>query len=229
MKHNLANERRRVIFPSAEMRAAEQDGKRFIEGMASTFDREYPVADWFIEVFRAGAFTKTLQENQDMFVLYQHDDAQVLGSRRSKTAEIWVDAEGLHYRAAMPNTSYAADAWEVIRRGDINGSSILFEAVKDRWTRNYQGDLSLREVLEAKLWEVSPVTFPANPATSSSARAIIMPADARAIMEANEIPTAESTEESDAAAHSLAARRLESERLRVSFAQIDLKLRRFGQ
>jgi len=54
-----------------------------------------------------------------------------------------------------------------VKRGDITQTSFGFRTIKDEW--NEAG--TERELIEAELRDVSPVTFPAYPQTKVSARA----------------------------------------------------------
>ena len=60
---------------------------------------------------------------------------------------------------------------ESIRRGDVDQMSFSFEVLPDgeEWERDGEEHL-LRKLRRVRLFEVSPVTFPAYPATSVSVR-----------------------------------------------------------
>jgi hypothetical protein len=51
--------------------------------------------------------------------------------------------------------------------------SFGFEALEETW--DWEADPPLRTLTKAKLWEVSPVTFPAYPATDIAARSAKAP------------------------------------------------------
>ena len=59
---------------------------------------------------------------------------------------------------------------ESIQRGDVSQMSFGFEVIKENVVCA-EGQMDLREVLEVKLWEVSPVAFPAYTDTEIGARA----------------------------------------------------------
>lgn len=64
-----------------------------------------------------------------------------------------------------PDTATGNEAVENIRLRNVSGMSFAFVAKVDRWERDSNGKL-LRKVIEAQLFEVSPVTFPSYESTS---------------------------------------------------------------
>lgn len=175
-------------YVSDRLEAREADGGMVIEGHASVFDEPYEL--WgFNEQVARGAFKKTLKE-QDVAALWNHDPNVVLGRNRNKTLTLTEDEVGLHYRVHLPDTQSARDLYALIQRGDVYQSSFAFEIVKEAWDYPKEGerDLPLRTIKEVRLWDVSPVTYPASPSTDVDvARAVRSLADAMGID-----PTAES-------------------------------------
>jgi hypothetical protein len=51
----------------------------------------------------------------------------------------------------------------------VDGSSFGFDTIKDRWEQGEDGDVR-RRLLEVRLYDVGPVTYPAYPQTSAEAR-----------------------------------------------------------
>jgi len=223
---------RKVIFPS-KIRVETRDGdKRVIRGTASVFDQEYLVGDWFYEVFRRGAFNKTLSDGGDLKVLSHHNDDKPVGSTRAGSARFWIDDEGLQYEAEVnPDLPYAVELHEQIRSGLLDGSSIGFFSVtgKETVTRDWKDGKDLIEVLEVDLREASPVTWPANDGTGQpQARAIIAPEDAQAIIEAHRGDNAENTTDEPAgneSDHSAAGSRALIALLKYEQYEIDRKER----
>jgi HK97 family phage prohead protease len=151
-------------FLPAEMRVA-SDGA--IEGYAAVFGVWSEVLGWFRERIRAGAFAKTAKE-ADVRALFNHDSNYVLGRTRSGTLELKEDKKGLFFRVLPPDTQWAADLRTSIGREDIDQASFQFDAIREDWDWNV--DPVERELIEAKLYDVSVVTFPAYPQTSVQAR-----------------------------------------------------------
>ena len=142
--------------------------KNEVEGYASVFGIEYDVFG-FKESVSRGAFKKTIKEN-DIRGLFNHDPSYVLGRNKAGTLELKEDEYGLHYLIKLPNTTYANDLKESISRGDVSQSSFGFQVIKDVW----ENDFSKRTITEAKLFDVSPVTFPASEKTEVKLRSALI-------------------------------------------------------
>jgi HK97 family phage prohead protease len=155
----------------AEMKVETREGQPpQITGYAAVFDQPSEVMMFFREIIRPGAFTKTIQGG-DVRALWNHDTAAPLGRTKNGTLELKEDAQGLHIAITPPDTTWARDAMESIRRGDVDQMSFGFVCLRDNWIKDDNG-FPLREVLEVELWEVSPVTFPAYPDTSVAVRSM---------------------------------------------------------
>jgi uncharacterized protein len=165
---------RRYLSEGAEVRVADDDDedKRTITGYAAVFNAEALIMPGFREVVRPGAFKKTLRE-ADIRALMNHEPSLILGRKSAGTLKAWEDEKGLGYRIQPPDTSYAHDLLVSIRRGDVTQSSFGFRVIKDRWTENTEEKTLLRELLEVKLFDVSPVTFPAYPQTEVHVRTLL--------------------------------------------------------
>ena len=175
-KRNIEFQR---FFP-LEIRAEDKDDTGpIIEGHAALFNVEAEIGGWFREVIRPGAFTKTIDES-DPVMFWNHNTDMILGRKSSGTLQLWADETGLKIRNTPGNTSWGRDSYEAIKRGDVVGMSFGFDVVKEIVTEpKDKNELPLREVLEIRLWEVSPCVFPAYEATDVEARAILDKAQKR--------------------------------------------------
>lgn len=153
---------RRYTAGAIEVRSG--DDAMTIAGHASVFDTPYEL--WgFREQVSRGAFKKTLKE-ADVAALWNHDPNIVLGRNKSKTLRLKEDDVGLWYEVDLPDTQAARDLYTLIQRGDVYQSSFAFEIVKEEWEEpEDQRDLPLRTIKEVRLYDVSPVTYPASPST----------------------------------------------------------------
>lgn len=158
-----------------EVRAGELDEGSRLVGHAAVFDIEtdFDGFGWFREVVRPGAFTKTLADGADVRCLWNHDPNFVLGRTKSGTLRLEEDDRGLAIDDDVPDTTWARDLLVTLRRGDVDQMSFAWYTIRDRWTRDTEKEIDLREILEAKLIDVSPVTYPAYPDTDVEARSLM--------------------------------------------------------
>lgn len=161
-------ERRKVESP-VEIRV---DGEiRKVAGYGAVFNSETVIGGRFREVILPGAFKRAV--SGDVFSFFNHDESKVLGRTSSGTLRISEDSNGLRYEVDLPDTTAARDLRVSMDRGDVNGSSFMFDVPDggDEWTLN-SGDLPLRTIREANLYEVGPVTMPAYPDATSALRSL---------------------------------------------------------
>ncbi|WP_211750352.1 HK97 family phage prohead protease [Paenibacillus sp. Marseille-Q4541] len=172
----------RAIPTLMEIRETEvvegQASKRTITG-AIKYDtdsqemRDY-YGDTFVEQISAGAFQESL-ESRGVVGLWSHDTSQVLGNTRSGTLRVFSDDKELRFELDLPNTTIGNDVYETIKRGDVDGVSFGMRVTKDKWSsenRENGGKLYKRSILNAELFEISPVAFPAYPSNEVSARSL---------------------------------------------------------
>lgn len=142
-----------------------------IEGYASVTNEPYTVSDWlgeYTEMIEAGAFKKTLKEKDDVRLLFNHDGIP-LARTKSETLTLEEDDTGLKVDATLDGRmTVANDVTVAIERGDLDEMSFAFQVTKQSWSPDY----SQRTIHEVKLFDVSVVTYPANPATSVKLRAV---------------------------------------------------------
>lgn len=140
---------------------------RTVEGLAAVFN-SFSEDMWGMrEVVRRGAFAKTLADGADVRLLWNHNDDMPLARRSTGTLRLLESDSGLAIDADLAETSVGNDALVLIGNGTVSQMSFGFYVIRDRWT--FSADEStpdIRELLEVKLIEVSPVSFPAYPATS---------------------------------------------------------------
>lgn len=156
----------RRYLPGVEFRVDDEGG---IEGYAAVFDQWSEDLGWFKEKIRTGAFTKTIKES-DVRALFNHDPNYVLGRNKADTLELAEDDRGLWFKVTPPDSQWADDLLVSVKRGDINQGSFAFDAIRDEWDHN--SEPIERELIEARLYDVSIVTYPAYPQTNVTARSL---------------------------------------------------------
>ena len=163
-----------------EFRVSPEGETPKITGYASLVNSPYDNLYW-TESVDAHAFDSVLAKNPDVRGLFNHDPNYVLGRTSAKTLSLNMDARGLAYEIDPPDTQVARDLMVSMRRGDVRESSFAFIVARDQWTDNPDGTVT-RTILEfEELLDVSPVTYPANGATSAQVRSLphTMPAEMR--------------------------------------------------
>lgn len=160
---------------------AEGDGMTF-SGYAAVFNSPSEDLGGFRETIREGAFDKTLSEKRAIKMFWNHNTDIPLGSTRANLT-LTTDKRGLLATARLPDTSAGRDMALLVRDGIVDSMSFGFQSVKEAWNE----DGTKRELVEARLFEVSPVTgWPAYPKTSASVRELaeIVEAEPDAIADA---------------------------------------------
>ena len=158
----------RTLDTSFEVR---EDGDQpIIEGYASTYDTWYNCG-WYQERIAKGAFDKCIA-GSDVRALINHDPNLIIGRKKANTLMVSTDDHGLRYVINPPDTSYAKDLVVSMKRGDIDQSSFAFtvNSAGEQWEMDSDGvyKRTIKEV--SYLYDVSPVTYPANADTNVYAR-----------------------------------------------------------
>ena len=149
------------------------DGRNTLSGWAPKWNRwsqPMPIitddgdVGEMVERFAPGAFTNL---EDDILVTMEHDNARLLGRTQSGTATVESTESGLRYQVSLPETSTGNDLRELIKRGDVSGSSFEFIVNPDGQELEKKGKRWRRTVTDARLFQVGPVVKPAYPKASS--------------------------------------------------------------
>jgi hypothetical protein len=170
-----APERRdfKLDLSKCEVRSAEGDAPATFSGYAAVFNELSVNLGGFRERIQPGAFRSAVEDGQDVRFLINHDSNLILG-RTPRTITLTEDEIGLRVECELPNTSYANDLVESMRREDINQMSFGFITRSDDWKeKDAETGLPIRELIEADLFDVSVVTYPAYPDTTAEVRTYI--------------------------------------------------------
>lgn len=156
----------RRSFELTNIRAiTNEDGLKRIEGHAAVFNQLSEDLGGYREKIAPGAFTKTIQE-ADVRALFNHNSDYVLGRNKAGTLRLSEDDTGLMVSIDPPDTTFARDLMVSIERGDITQMSFGFRIITET-PETLDGE-TVYVVKEVKLYDVSPVTFPAYPQTDVS-------------------------------------------------------------
>lgn len=151
-------------IPLFEVRkAAEGEEESYIvEGYASTFE-EYTLFEYdgiqYKERIEPDAFEEC--DMSDVIFCKDHEGT-VFARTRNNTLELSVDKKGLFTRTDLSKTASARAMYEEIKAGMYDQMSFAFVVRED----SYDEKAHLRTIRKVeKLYDVSAVSFPANPGT----------------------------------------------------------------
>lgn len=167
-KKNMTKEKE-IRSYQVELRVDDGD-KPKITGHAAVFDKLSVNLMGFREKVAHGAFVKTIAKS-DIRALWNHNPDYVLGRNKSQTLRLEEDKKGLSIEIDPPDTQYARDFSETIKRGDVDQMSFAFIVIRDSWEHQGSKD-SVRTLEEVELFDVSPVTYPAYPQTDVKVRSV---------------------------------------------------------
>jgi hypothetical protein len=174
----------------SEQRMDGEKPKKVIGGLASVYDK-YTDMGWHLEVVKRGFFDGI--DTTQTAALKNHDPNLILGRTANGTLVLTDTPEGYDYEATVPDTQVGRDTYEEVSGGYIYQSSFAFTVKEAVWREVDRGALSgmvdeetlnriaydggkvdIREMVKGgKLYDVSPVTFPAYQSATSEARSLI--------------------------------------------------------
>ncbi len=143
--------------------------KRKMIGHAAVFGQVTEIGGWFREQVEPGAFKSSIKKD-DVGALFNHNPDYVLGRNIAGTLTMSEDETGLKVSIDPPDTQFARDLGISIARGDINQMSFSFQVMEEEWKVGEKKELDLRTIKKVRLYDVSPVTFPAYEGTDIAVR-----------------------------------------------------------
>ena len=165
-------------FRDMEVRALENEdpNEMIVEGYASTFNQPYLLYSEpgyrVDEQIDARAFDDA--DMSDVILQYNHE-GRVFARTSNGTLSIFPDEHGLKIRAMLGGTEIGRQLYQEIRGGYTNKMSFGFKVAADERDVKEDNDTHDVEIMRtitkvAKLYDVSAVSLPANPATTIAAR-----------------------------------------------------------
>jgi uncharacterized protein len=197
----------RRFTKGAKVRAKGDDAKPGLAGYAAVFNQDYVIYESksfrMVERIKSGAFTRTVDEEQDVRCCFNHNADNVLARTANGTLQLNQDAKGLSFDADLDaRTNIAKDVRCFVDRGDVTGCSFAFAVRKQTWTETEEDGFTTyqREIEDVDTFELGPVLFPAYEGTSVGSRTMAvfarelrsapwaegMPAEIRARIQARE-------------------------------------------
>ena len=153
-----------------------QDSENIVEGYATTFNDPYLLwRDGNYEVWEQidrDAFVGA--DMKDVIMQYNHE-GRVFARKSNNTLTVQPDDKGLFIAADLSGTEIGRQLYEEIRGGYTNKMSFGFTVGEDKREieeNQVTGAMKVMRTITkiAKLYDVSAVSLPANPATSISSR-----------------------------------------------------------
>ena len=154
-------------YRSMELRIAEEENGYIVEGYASTFE---PYVLMNIDgVDYSERIEPTAFDEADLTdVVFRVDHEGPVYARTSAgTVELWMDEHGLGQRTNLSKTQRARELYADIAVGNYPKMSFAFTVAKGG---DHYDKATHTRVIDriAKVYDVSPVSFPANPTTELS-------------------------------------------------------------
>lgn len=164
----------RAAPPPASDSDAPAVQSRTVVGYAAKFNSDSEDMG-FIEVIEPGAFREAIPKS-DIRALFNHDPNHVLARSTSGTLKVEEDAIGLRYEFDLPETTTGNDLLIMLQRGDVSQSSFGFTVKDQAWeTKKLEnGEFQRTRRIKAveRLYDVSPVTYPAYADTAVAMRSM---------------------------------------------------------
>jgi len=126
----------------------------------------------FKERITPTAFRTTLSNNNDVLALCDHSRDKLLGRTSNNTLRLHETDRGLEVTIDLPDTSYARDIRELVKRHDIRGLSFGFTVRQGGQKFTRSGGQTIRDLVDIDLREVSLVSQPAYPDTTVAIRSM---------------------------------------------------------
>lgn len=176
-----------------ELRSTDGSSSPLLVGHFSQFNAWYPVSSFwegdFLERVAPGAFLETIKNDiASMRVLYDHGFDPTIGNKPlGPITTLEEDAEGPYYEVPLLDTDYNASfvipalegrLMSGEKTGSQLGASFRFQVMGETWEQKPKPSpdnptgLPQRTIMQAKVFEFGPVTFPANAGASAGMRSL---------------------------------------------------------
>lgn len=151
----------------AEIRA-DDNGIR-VSGHAAVFNEETDIGGMFRERIAPGAFEAAIAQDDVVFLI--NHDGLPLARTRSGTLTLSEDERGLYMDTVLdPEDPDVRSIVGKMQRGDLDKMSFAFIPQREEWDDT--GDIPVRTIQQAQLFDVSIVTTPAYEGTDIGLRSL---------------------------------------------------------
>lgn len=153
-------------FPMVETRKEGEETSYKVEGYASTFD-EYVLFESDGVEYKERIVPEAFEDCDMTDVIFLKDhEGTVFARTKNKTLELSVDNKGLYTRTDLSKTAAARQMFEEIETGMYSQMSFAFTVDDEEYDERSHTRI-IRHI--KKLYDVSAVSFPANPNTDIDA------------------------------------------------------------
>lgn len=165
-----------------EVKEIDSDGR--IAGYGSIFGNVDDGGD----IVMPGALSKSCERmrmgKMKLKMLWQHDPSQPIGVWETARE----DEKGLFVQGRiLSSVAKGAEAIALVKAGALDGLSMGYRTVKSDYRETARG--TVREIMEAELWETSLVTFPMNPeATVTDVKQLSSPREVEQLLRKSGVP-----------------------------------------
>ena len=156
-------------YRSMELRLAEErkEDDYMVEGYASTYEPYKLLTVDGVDYYERIEPTAFDDADIDDVVFRVDHEGRVYARTSAGTVEIWHDDHGLGQRTNLSKTQQARDLFADIAAGNYPKMSFAFVVAQDG--DYFDSDTNTRVITRIdKVFDVSPVSFPANPTTELS-------------------------------------------------------------
>lgn len=148
-----------------EIRAKENEESYTVEGYATTFNDEYVLfEDYDGTQYKERVMPEAIDKETDMsdVIFCKDHEGTVFARTRNNTLKLSLDDHGLKCTVDLSKTASARAMFEEIKEGMYDQMSFAFIVGRDEYDKKEH----LRSITHIqKLFDVSAVSFPANPNT----------------------------------------------------------------
>jgi hypothetical protein len=152
-------------YRNMELRMPEDEESYFVEGYASTFEPYVLFTQDGVDYSERIEPTAFDEADLSDVVFRLDHSGRVYARSTAGTVELWHDDHGLGQRTNLGMTQGARDVFADIKAGNYPKMSFAFSVAEDSYDRETH-TRTIKRI--GKVYDVSPVSFPANPGTELS-------------------------------------------------------------
>lgn len=162
--------------PDLELRAGRGDKGKIMAGHAAVFNQRSCNLGWFFEIMEPGCFADALVDPElECYSLFNHEESRVLGVTTNGSVRLSEDKQGLYQETdLLGDTTDSTNMIAHLESKRISKMSFAFTIAPDgeQWDED-KDRLLIRTVTRVqRLFDVSPVTYPAYAATEVGLRSM---------------------------------------------------------